>query len=59
MVHLKGLADTKGIEQGSLGIAEVEDQGICDFKVSGESYIEEVTAEQNRETEEEAGSTDI
>lgn len=57
MVHLKGLADTKGIKQGRLGIAEVEEQRSCDFKVSGESFIEEVTSEQKYEKEEQAGST--
>lgn len=59
MVRSKGLADTKGIKQGRLGISEVEEQGSCDFEVSGESFIEEVTTEQKHEREEEAGSTDI
>lgn len=46
-------------KQGRLRIGEVEEQGSCDFKVSGECSVEEVTAEQKHEREEEAGSTDI
>lgn len=55
----KSLADAKGKKQGRLRIGEVEEQGSCDFKVSGECSVEEVTAEQKHEREEEAGSTDI